>query len=243
MQIIRTADYAAMSKAAALRIAAQIIHRPDSVLGLATGSTPAGTYRQLAAWYEEGALSFAKVTTINLDEYRGLDAAHPQSYHAFMRSHLFDHVNVPDGQVHLPDGAEPDAQKACRDYDAVIARAGGIDLQLLGIGHNGHIGFNEPGTRFDAATHMVELSQRTIRANRRFFASEKDVPRFAYTVGIRTIMQAKHILLLASGEDKAGIVGRALTGPVTPEVPASVLQLHPDLTVIVDEDAAGKLCK
>jgi len=241
MKIIRAKDYRDMSRKTANIISAQVIMKGDAVLGLATGSTPVGAYAQLVDWYNKGDIDFSEVTTINLDEYVGLSGDHPQSYRYFMHQHLFDHVNIRPDHIHLPNGAEEDAEKACREYDEIIHRAGGIDLQLLGIGHDGHIGFNEPGTAFELGTHCVELAEATIRANTRFFGSEELVPRRAYTMGIKTIMQARKVLLVASGKDKASILSEALCGPVIPQVPASILQMHPDLTVVADEEALSEM--
>ncbi|MFR8272587.1 MAG: glucosamine-6-phosphate deaminase [Roseburia hominis] len=237
MNIIRAKDYQDMSRKAANIISAQIIMKPDCVLGLATGSTPVGTYRQLIEWYEKGDLDFSRVSTVNLDEYRGLTHIDPQSYYYFMQENLFDHVNIDKAATHVPDGTNPDAADACAKHEQIIKSLGGIDLQLLGLGNNGHIGFNEPGAAFEKETHLVDLAESTIRANARFFTSIDEVPKQAYTMGIRTIMQAKKILVVVSGEGKADIVSRAFFGPVTPEVPASILQMHPDVTVVCDEVA------
>lgn len=237
MNIIRAKDYQDMSRKAANIISAQIIMKPDCVLGLATGSTPVGTYRQLIEWYEKGDLDFSRVSTVNLDEYRGLAHTDPQSYYYFMQENLFDHVNIDKTATHVPDGTNPDAADACVKHEQIIKSLGGIDLQLLGLGNNGHIGFNEPGAAFEKETHLVDLAESTIRANARFFTSIDEVPKQAYTMGIRTIMQAKKILVVVSGESKADIVSRAFFGPVTPEVPASILQMHPDVTVVCDEAA------
>lgn len=237
MNIIRAKDYQDMSRKAANIISAQIIMKPDCVLGLATGSTPVGTYRQLIEWYEKGDLDFSRVSTVNLDEYRGLAHIDPQSYYYFMQENLFDHVNIDKAATHVPDGTNPDAADACAKHEQIIKSLGGIDLQLLGLGNNGHIGFNEPGAAFEKETHLVDLAESTVRANARFFASIDEVPKQAYTMGIRTIMQAKKILVVVSGEGKADIVSRAFFGPVTPEVPASILQMHPDVTVVCDEAA------
>lgn len=237
MNIIRAKDYQDMSRKAANIISAQIIMKPDCVLGLATGSTPVGTYRQLIEWYEKGDLDFSRVSTVNLDEYRDLTHIDPQSYYYFMQENLFDHVNIDKAATHVPDGTNPDAADACAKHEQIIKSLGGIDLQLLGLGNNGHIGFNEPGAAFEKETHLVDLAESTIRANARFFTSIDEVPKQAYTMGIRTIMQAKKILVVVSGEGKADIVSRAFFGPVTPEVPASILQMHPDVTVVCDEAA------
>lgn len=241
MRIYKGKDYADMSRKAANIISAQVIMKPDCVLGLATGSTPIGLYQQLVAWYEKGDLDFSEVRTVNLDEYKGLSRENDQSYYYFMHHNLFDHVNLPAENSHLPNGMEPDSDKECRRYSELIRSMGGVDLQLLGIGHNGHIGFNEPGDAFDNDVHCVNLTQSTIEANKRFFASADDVPKQAYTMGIKTIMQAKKILIVASGEDKADIVRDAFFGPITPKVPASVLQLHNDVTLVADETALSKI--
>ena len=241
MRIYKGKDYADMSRKAANIISAQVIMKPDCVLGLATGSTPIGLYQQLVAWYEKGDLDFSEVRTVNLDEYKGLSRENDQSYYYFMHHNLFDHVNLPAENSHLPNGMEPDSDKECRRYSELIRSMGGVDLQLLGIGHNGHIGFNEPGDAFDNDVHCADLTQSTIEANKRFFASADDVPKQAYTMGIKTIMQAKKILIVASGEDKADIVRDAFFGPITPKVPASVLQLHNDVTLVADEAALSKI--
>ena len=241
MKIYKAKDYKDMSRKAANIISAQVIMKPNCVLGLATGSTPIGTYAQLVEWYNKGDLDFSEVTTVNLDEYKGLPRTNDQSYYYFMHHNLFDHVNLPAENSHLPNGMEPDSDKECRRYSELIRSMGGVDLQLLGIGHNGHIGFNEPGDAFDNDVHCVNLTQSTIEANKRFFASADDVPKQAYTMGIKTIMQAKKILIVASGEDKADIVRDAFFGPITPKVPASVLQLHNDVTLVADEAALSKI--
>lgn len=241
MKIIKAKDYNDMSRKAANIISAQVIMKPDCVLGLATGSTPIGTYAQLVEWYQKGDLDFSNVTTVNLDEYKGLTRDNDQSYYYFMNDNLFSKVNIDLNRTFLPDGTEPDSEKACQDYNRIIAQVGGVDLQLLGLGHNGHIGFNEPGTAFEAETHCVNLTESTVKANQRFFASMDDVPRQAYTMGIKTIMQAKKILVVVSGEDKADIVKKAFFGEITPQVQASVLQLHNDVTIVADEAALSKL--
>ena len=241
MDIIIAEDYEQMSRIAANRIAACVNSVPDCVLGLATGSTPIGLYEDLVEDCKAGRVSFADVTTFNLDEYRGLDPQHEQSYRYFMQKNLFDHVDIDVECTHVPDGSCPDAEAACEAYEEAIECAGGVDLQLLGLGHNGHIGFNEPCDEFPRATHCVELTESTINANSRLFDSVDEVPREAYTMGIGTIMNAREIVVVASGADKAEIVAKAFLGPVTPEVPASVLQFHPNVTVIVDEAAAANL--
>ncbi len=237
MKIYKAKDYNDMSRKAANIISAQVILKPDSVLGLATGSTPLGLYRQLAEWYEKGDLDFSQVTTVNLDEYKGLTKENPQSYYYFMHENLFKKVNIDAGRTFLPDGTEADSSKACEDYNQILHSVGRVDIQLLGLGHNGHIGFNEPGSVFEKETHCVRLADQTIKANRRFFATEEEVPREAYTMGIKTIMSARRILIVVSGADKADIVKKAFFGPITPQVPASILQLHPDVTLVADEAA------
>ena len=241
MKLILANSYQDMSRKAANLISAQVIMKPNCVLGLATGSTPEGVYRQLIDWYNKGDLDFSEVTSINLDEYVGLGHDHPQSYWYYMQKHFFEHININPGRIFVPDGANLNAEAACGAYDHIIRRSGGIDLQLLGIGVDGHIGFNEPGAAFELGTHKVRLQDSTIQANKRFFDSVEDVPTEAYTMGIKTIMQAHKVLLIASGTSKARIVREALFGPVTPQVPASILQMHPDLTVALDRDAAACL--
>lgn len=241
MRIIAAKDYNDMSRKAANIISAQVIMKPDCVLGLATGSSPVGTYKQLIEWHKKGDLDFSEVKTANLDEYRGLPKSNDQSYDYFMKDNLFNHININFENLHIPNGEEPDADKACSDYDQIIEELGGVDLQLLGMGHNGHIGFNEPADVFTKGTNCVDLQESTIEANKRFFASIDDVPRQAYTMGIGTIMSAKKILVVVSGKDKAEIVKKAFFGPITPRVPASILQLHPDVTVVADADALS-LC-
>lgn len=241
MKIIQAENYDRMSRIAANYISAQITLKPDCVLGLATGSSPVGTYQQLIRQYQAEDLDFSEVSSINLDEYRGLSPENDQSYRYFMDTNLFNHVNIDKNRTYVPDGLEPDSHKACRDYDAIIRTHGSIDLQLLGLGNNGHIGFNEPSDTFAKGTHCVDLTPSTIQANARFFASMDEVPKQAYTMGIQSIMQAKKILVIVSGTAKAGIVKEAFTGPVTPQVPASILQLHPDVTVVADKDALSLL--
>jgi len=241
MLLIEAKDYNDMSRKAANIISAQVIMKPHAVLGLATGSTPVGAYKQLVEWYNKGDLDFANVTSVNLDEYKGLSPENDQSYRYFMNTNLFNHVNINKERTFVPNGLEPDSEKACAAYNEIIRSVGGIDLQLLGLGNNGHIGFNEPNGQFDRTTHCVNLTQSTIEANKRFFASEEDVPRQAYTMGIKTIMQAKKILVVVSGEDKAAILKEVLYGPITPEVPASILQLHNDVTIVADAAALSKI--
>lgn len=241
MNIIVTKDYNDLSRKAANIISSQIITKPNCVLGLATGSSPVGTYAQLVEWYKKGDLDFSQVSTVNLDEYRGLDHDNDQSYYYFMMNNLFKHVNIDLSRTHVPDGTESDPEKACLDYEEIVKSYGGADLQLLGLGHNGHIGFNEPSDEFPKCTHCVDLTESTIKANARFFEKIEDVPTQAYTMGIGTIMSAKKILLIASGKDKAEAAKKAFFGPVQPQMPASILQLHPDVTVVLDEDAASLL--
>lgn len=237
MIIYKAKDYQELSRKAANMISAQVIMKPNCILGLATGSSPVGTYKQLIEWYEKGDLDFSNVTSINLDEYKGLGAEDDQSYRYFMNTNLFDHINIDKARTFVPNGLEPDSAKACADYNKIIDTSGGIDLQLLGLGHNGHIGFNEPADTFASGTHCVDLTESTIAANTRFFASEADVPRQAYTMGIRNIMQARKVLVVVSGRDKAEILKKVVCGPITPQVPASVLQLHRDAVIIADEEA------
>ena len=241
MRIYKTKNYDEMSRKAANIISAQIILKPESVLGLATGSSPIGTYKQLIEWYNKGDLDFSQIRSINLDEYKGLPADNDQSYAYFMRHNLFDHVNIKSVNTFIPNGMEADVEKECSRYNAIIRSMGGIDLQLLGIGNNGHIGFNEPADHFEKNTHCVELTESTIEANKRFFESKDEVPRQAYTMGILPIVQAKKVIMIANGKNKADIIKKAFTGPVTPEVPASILQMHPDFTLIADEDALSEI--
>lgn len=241
MIIYKAKNYQDMSRKAANIISAQIIMKPNCVLGLATGSSPVGTYKQLIEWYNKGDLDFSNVTSINLDEYKGLSPENNQSYRYFMNTNLFDHVNIDKSHTFVPNGLETDSEKACSSYNDIIHSQGGIDLQLLGLGRNGHIGFNEPGAAFEKETHCVNLTESTIEANKRFFDLENDVPRQAYTMGIKNIMQAKKILVVVSGENKADAVKKAFFGPITPSVPASILQLHNDVTIVADEAALSKL--
>ncbi len=250
MWVYQTLDYTALSRQAANIISAQIILKPDCVLGLATGSSPIGTYRQLAEWYRKGDLDFSQVRSVNLDEYLGLSVTHDQSYRYFMNDNLFDHVNIDKSATNVPNGMADDIAAECARYDALVASMGGADLQLLGMGHDGHIGFNEPCDDFPKGTHLVDLNPMTLEANARFFDNDpKKVPNQAVTMGIGTIMSAKKILVVVSGADKSAIVAKAFLGPVTPQVPASILQFHPDVTVVGDEAAladyikeGGKVC-
>lgn len=235
MNFITVPTYEELSRKGAALIAAQILMKPNCTLGLATGSSPVGIYRELIRQYENGDLDFSKVSSINLDEYEGLSGTHEQSYRYFMQDNLFNHVNIDPANTFVPNGCAADLEAECAEYDARMTRMGGIDLQLLGIGLDGHIGFNEPGDTFVKETHVIDLHESTIAANARFFASENDVPRRAVTMGMGGIMQAKKILLIANGQAKKDIVQKAFFGPITPQVPASLLQLHPDVTVIFSE--------
>lgn len=241
MNICKAKDYKDMSRKAANIISAQVIMKPDCVLGLATGSSPIGTYAQLIEWYKKGDLDFSQVTSVNLDEYKDLGPDNDQSYRYFMNTNLFNHINIDKTRTFVPDGLEADSEKACKEYNETIERVGGIDLQLLGLGHNGHIGFNEPADSFARFTHCIDLTESTIEANKRFFESEADVPRQAYTMGIGNIMSAKKIVVVVSGKDKAKILKKVVYGPITPQVPASILQLHPDVVIVADEDAMSEL--
>jgi len=241
MNICKAKNYQDMSRKAANIISAQVIMKPHCVLGLATGSSPIGTYKQLIEWYNKGDLDFARVMSINLDEYKGLSPENPQSYRYFMNTNLFDHINIDKTRTFVPNGLEPDPEKACAAYEEIIRQSGGIDLQLLGLGRNGHIGFNEPADSFARETHCVNLTESTIDANKRFFESENDVPRQAYTMGIGSIMKARKILVVVSGEDKADALEATICGPITPQVPASILQLHNDVTIVADEAALSKM--
>ncbi len=232
MKIIKAKDYTDLSRKAANIISAQVILNPRSVLGLATGSSPIGTYKQLIDWYEKDDIDFSAVTSVNLDEYVGLPEGHDQTYRCFMQENFFHHININPEYTYLPDGNAEDLEKECQRYDDLISSLGGIDIQILGLGHNGHIGFNEPDDAFEKMTNIVDLGESTIQANARFFDSIEEVPKKAITMGIRAIMQAKKIILIVNGNDKYDILKESLTGAITPHVPASVLQLHADLTVI-----------
>lgn len=236
MKFTEVETSSALSRSAANIISAQVIMKPDCVLGLATGSSPIGTYRQLIKWYEKGDIDFSEVKSVNLDEYVGLAPDHPQSYRYFMNNNFFDHINIKKENTFVPNGIAADLNAECALYDERIKQCGGIDLQLLGIGLDGHIGFNEPDAYFTKNTHIADLHESTIKANARFFENEAQVPRQALTVGMVSIMQAKRILLIASGEEKREILDKAFSGPITPEIPASILQLHPDITVIYSKE-------
>ena len=236
MKFIKVESYEKLSRQAANIISAQVIIKPDSVLGLATGSSPVGAYKQLINWYEKGDIDFSKTITVNLDEYVGLDANNDQSYRYFMDNTFFNHINIKKENTFVPNGCAEDLETEGNVYDAKIKEFGGIDLQLLGIGLDGHIGFNEPDEYFTKGTHVVDLHESTIEANSRFFASRDDVPTKAITMGMASIMQAKKILLVANGQNKKEILEKAFFGPITPKIPASILQLHPDITVIYSEN-------
>ena len=242
MRIIKAKDYDAMSRAAAHIIAAQIQLKPNCVLGLATGSSPIGTYKQLIEWNKAGDLDFSAVRSVNLDEYLGLYPHHEQSYRYFMQDNLFDHIDIHPENTHVLNGLAKDPDAECAAYNKLIAELGGIDLQLLGMGHNGHIAFNEPGDDFGLETHVVDLTESTIEANKRFFDGNEDlVPKQAYTMGIKTIMQARKVLVVANGLAKAKAVKAVVSGPVTPECPGSILQMHPDCILVADEEALSLL--
>ncbi len=243
MRIVRCAGYREMSRQAANLISAQVIMKPSCVLGLATGSSPVGAYDQLAEWVKKKDLSFAEVSTVNLDEYRGLAPQDSHSYRYFMDNNLFDRVDVRKERTNVPDGLCADPAAECARYDALVDRLGGIDLQLLGIGRNGHIGFNEPGDAFIRDTHLTALTESTLEANRRFFEDASQMPCEALTLGIRHILQARRVVVIASGVEKADAIARAFTGPVTPRLPASILQFHPDVVLVADEAALSLLDK
>ncbi len=227
-----------IAQKAAQRYVELLAAKPNAVLGYATGSTPLGLYAELVRLNKAGALDYTNVTTFNLDEYAGLDGTHDQSYRYFMNKNLFEHINIDLARTHVPSGLDI---AAAADYDRQIEAAGGIDLQLLGIGNNGHIGFNEPFTPFGSRTHLVDLTESTREANKRFFASIDDVPTQAVTMGVRTVMNARAVILMAIGKGKADIINKTVNGPVTEEVPASVLQLHPDCEIYLDHEAASLL--
>lgn len=243
MKIYAAKDYADLSRKAANIISAQVIMKPNAVLGLATGSTPVGAYRQLIEWYHKGDIDFSQTISVNLDEYKGLSGEHEQSYRYFMNYNLFDHINIRKENTNVPNGLAEDSKAECERYNNIIKNLGGIDLQLLGIGSNGHIGFNEPGTAFEKETHVVTLTEETRQSNARFFSSIDEVPTHALTMGIKSIMSAKKVLLLATGEAKAQALYDSFFGPVTPGVPASILQLHNDCIVIADEAALSLIRK
>jgi glucosamine-6-phosphate deaminase len=241
MEVILHPDALTASCRAAQLIAHHIRNKPDTVLGLATGSTPLRVYEELIRMHREEGLSFAQVTTFNLDEYIGLPADHPQSYHATMQEHFFRHVDLPSGQTHLPDGMAEDVPGECEAYEQRIRNAGGLDLQILGIGTDGHIGFNEPISSLASRTRIKTLTARTRRDNARFFARPEDVPHHVITMGIGTILESRAVLLLAFGEEKAQAVAGTIEGPLTASLPASALQMHPRVHIFLDEPAASGL--
>ncbi len=241
MNVLVLQDYAELSKKGAMIIAEQVNNKKDSILGLATGSTPLGVYKELAQMYEQGKIDFSKVITFNLDEYYGLPENHPQSYRYYMEENFWSKVNLQDENKHIPPSITDNIELACKEYDELIESHGGIDLQILGIGPNGHIGFNEPGKELYAKTHLAKLTQNTIEANSRFFPDKESVPKNAITMGMGSIMKSKKILLLANGNGKAEIIRKTIKGQITTNVPASMLQLHPNVTVLLDEKAASKL--
>ncbi|AEM78550.1 MULTISPECIES: glucosamine-6-phosphate deaminase [Thermoanaerobacter] len=239
MKVIITVNYDEMSKKAAEIVKKQIKEKHNTVLGLATGSTPLGMYKHLIEMYKRGEIDFSNVITFNLDEYIGLSPDHPQSYHYFMFHNFFNHINIKKENVHIPNGIAEDLEEECRKYEEEIEKAGGIDLQILGIGVNGHIGFNEPEESIETKTHVVTLTEDTINANKRFFKSAEEVPRKAITMGLGSIMKAKKIVLLASGKNKAEAIKETIKGQLTTKVPATVLALHPDVIIIIDKEAAS----
>ncbi len=242
MRVIITKDYDAMSRRAAKFIKELIERKPDAVIGFATGSTPIGLYKELIRMHREEGLDFSKIVTFNLDEYIGLPKDHPQSYHTFMWENLFKHINVNPSNVHIPDGTVPDVEAYCQWYEERIKKFGGIDLQILGIGRDGHIGFNEPGSSLGSRTRIKTLARETLEDNARFFDGDVNkVPKQAITMGVGTIMEAKMLLLLASGKKKAEAVKKTIEGPITAMVPASIMQLHPKAILILDQEAASLL--
>ena len=241
MRILVLDNYEEMSKKAALMIASQVMLKPDSVLGLATGDTPLGMYKELIALYNKKEVDFNEVRTFNLDEYYGINRENTQSYYNYMINNLFNSINVNRKNINVPDGMAKDIETSCRGYENKIKEVGGIDMQVLGIGGNGHIGFNEPNVTFEAETHLVNLNEQTIEANSRFFKSIKDVPVKAISMGIKTIMNSRKIILIANGLNKAEAIERAVKGKINPNIPASILQLHNDVTIIIDKKAASRL--
>lgn len=243
MRVIVKSSYEEMSKEAAKIVADLVRNKPDCVLGLATGSTPVGLYQELVRMHKEEGLDFSQVTTFNLDEYYGLSPDHPQSYRYFMNENLFNGINIKKENTYVPDGTVPveEIEKFCAEYEEKIKKAGGIDLQVLGIGGDGHIAFNEPGSSLGSRTRLVALDEQTIKDNSRFFEKEEDVPRFALSMGVGTILEAKEIIFLANGKKKAEVVAKAIEGPVTSAITASAIQLHPKVSVFLDEEAASEL--
>ncbi len=243
MTIYILKDYEAVSKKSAQMISSQITLKNDSVLGLATGSTPERTYELLIEMYKNDLISFDEIKTYNLDEYYNINPENEQSYHYYMNNHLFNHIDIRKENIHIPSGNVPanEINKYCQSYDDAIFDDGKIDLQILGIGTNGHIGFNEPDVQFEAGTHLVNLDEKTIKANARFFDKEEDVPKQAISIGIRNIMQSKKVILLATGESKQTAIEEMIFGAITPNLPASILQVHNDITILLDEKAGQKV--
>ncbi|HLV09650.1 MAG TPA: glucosamine-6-phosphate deaminase [Halanaerobiales bacterium] len=241
MRIIIEKDYQSMSRKAALLISSQVILKPDSVLGLATGSTPIGMYQELIQMYKKGELDFSEVVTFNLDEYYQLPPENQQSYHYYMQENFFKNINIKPCNIHIPDGMTEDVNRECHHYEEKIKKSGGIDLQVLGIGSNGHIGFNEPAAQLNVSTHLIDLSEETIRANSRFFNSSNEVPKKALSTGMATILKAKRIILLANGINKAEAIKKTVSGYVDTQVPSSLLQTHPEVTLVIDQEAASLL--
>lgn len=241
MRLIITNNYDEMSKAAAREVAALVEEKPNCVLGLATGSTPEGMYRELVELNKTGEIDFSKVTSFNLDEYRGLSGNHPQSYRYFMDDKLFKHINININNTYVPNGIAEDIEEECKNYDKRICEAGGIDLQVLGIGSNGHIGFNEPSEYLNIATHLTGLTGDTIEANSRFFEDINQVPKEAITMGLGAIMRAKKILLVANGKQKAEIISKLIDGKINTKIPASILQVHSNVVIVIDKEAAANL--
>jgi len=243
MRIIVEKDYHAMSKKAALMVASQITLKPNSKLGLATGGTPKAMYDKLIGMYREEEVDFSEVQSFNLDEYCGLEAEHPNSYHYYMNDNFFKEINIRKENIHIPDGSAEDFNKECRNYEESIKNAGGIDLQILGIGSNGHIGFNEPAENLNVATEVVDLTEETIAANSRYFESKDEVPKKAISMGMATILKAERIVLMASGKNKAEAIKKTVSGKISTQIPASLLQTHPEITIILDRDAASLISK
>lgn len=241
MEVVISETYEEMSRLAAREVARVLNSKPNAVLGLATGSTPLGLYRELVRMHKEEGLDFSQVTTFNLDEYVGLTKDHPQSYHYFMHENLFKHINIAPQNIYIPSGTTDNYRAFCAWYEQRIKEVGGIDLQLLGIGSDGHIAFNEPSSSLGSRTRIKTLARQTIEDNARFFDRIEDVPVFAITMGVGTILEARQIILLANGEKKADAVAKAIEGPITSMITASALQLHPDCTVYLDRAAASKL--
>ena len=241
MEVIVKHTYEEMSRAAAMEIANVLNAKPNAVLGMATGSTPLGVYQELVKMHKRGELDFSHVTTFNLDEYVGLPITHTQSYHHFMHENFFRHVNIPAQNIHIPSGTTNNYRAFCDWYEKRIVEAGGIDLQILGIGSDGHIAFNEPGSSLSSRTRLKTLAKQTIDDNARFFNDRSEVPIYAITMGVGTILEARHLVLLASGKNKADAVAQMVEGPVTAMITASALQLHPTARVYLDDDAASKL--